>query len=121
MGLVPDPLLRLMPGEEADMIAYLGYKDGSGEWFLRLDTDSCNGCGACVEACPEDVLEVGPDEADPLRDEPVMAVKGAARKKLKYICAPCKPECGAAPAPCKAACATGAISHSEAWTNMYAQ
>jgi ferredoxin len=102
------------------MIAYLGYKDGSGEWFLRLDTEKCNGCGACVEVCPSEALEVGPDEADPLRDEPVMTVKSTERKKLKYTCAPCKPEYGDTPAPCKAACAAGAISHLEAWKNMFA-
>lgn len=101
------------------MIAFYGFKDGSGEWFLRLDTDKCNGCGACVEVCPPKALEVGPDEADPLRDEPVMKIKDADRKKLRYTCAPCKPEYGEQPAPCVAACSARAISHSEAWKNMY--
>ena len=31
------------------MIANYGYKDGSGDWFISIDTDRCNGCGKC---CP---------------------------------------------------------------------
>jgi len=37
------------------MIANYGYKDGSGEYFISIDTDRCNGCGDCVPACPADV------------------------------------------------------------------
>jgi hypothetical protein len=31
------------------LIANYGYKDGSGEYFITLDTDKCDGCGKCVE------------------------------------------------------------------------
>jgi hypothetical protein len=27
------------------MIANYGYKDGSGEFFISIDTDCCDGCG----------------------------------------------------------------------------
>ncbi len=31
--------------------ANYGYKDGSGEYFITIDTDLCNSCGKCAEAC----------------------------------------------------------------------
>ena len=31
------------------MIANYGFKDGSGDWFIVIDTDKCNGCGKCVD------------------------------------------------------------------------
>ncbi len=101
------------------MQAFLGFKDGSGDWFLILDTDKCDGCGKCVEVCPSKILEVGPDDFDPFRDEPVAKVKGEERNKIRYSCAPCKPGYGEKPAPCVAVCESGAISHTEAWKSMY--
>ena len=40
------------------MIANYGYKDGSGEYFIAIDTDRCDGCGECAPACPAGVLEI---------------------------------------------------------------
>ena len=95
------------------MLANYGYKDGSGEYFITIDTDKCDGCGKCVSACPAGVFEVlEEDPNDPLRDEPVVAVKAEKKKKLKYECAPCKPVGDRPPLPCVAACEAGAISHS---------
>jgi len=103
------------------MEAYYGFKDGSGDWFLAIDTDKCNGCGKCVEACPANVLEVGDDEYDPFREEPVAKVRVEERKKIRYSCAPCRPGYGDEPTPCSAACETGAVSHAEGWKLMYGQ
>ncbi len=94
------------------MIANYGYKDGSGDFFLAIDTDRCDGCGDCVLACPGRVLGVGEDPNDPLREEPVAFVVEAHRKKLKYTCAPCKPDHNRPPLPCVQACKPEAISHS---------
>ena len=49
------------------MIANYGYMDGSGQYFIKIDSDKCDGCGDCVTACPAGVLEVGEDENDPFR------------------------------------------------------
>lgn len=43
------------------MIIHYGYADGSGEYYLIVDTDKCDGCGRCVEVCPNDILELAPD------------------------------------------------------------
>ena len=101
------------------MQAFYGFKDGSGDWFLSIDTDKCNGCGKCVELCPMSALEVGEDEYDPFRDEPVVRVRAEERKKLRYTCAPCKPGYGEKPPPCATACESGAISHSKEWKLLY--
>ena len=94
------------------MIANYGYSDGSGKYFISIDTDKCNGCGLCVEACPERVLEIGEDPNDPLRDIPTVYVREGERKKLKYTCSSCKPIVERSPLPCIVVCKKGAIKHS---------
>ncbi|MBI4319280.1 MAG: 4Fe-4S binding protein [Chloroflexi bacterium] len=90
------------------MLANYGYKDGSGEFFITIDTDKCDGCAKCVEACPSGVLEMIVDDYD----ENVAAVTDEHRKKIKYSCAPCKPISGPRELPCQVACAPGCIAHS---------
>lgn len=95
------------------MLANFGYKDGSGEYFIRIDTDKCNGCGDCVPVCPSSVLlVVDEDPNDPLREGPVATVGKEKIKKLKYECNPCKPVENRPPLPCVAACTLDAIHHS---------
>ena len=94
------------------MKANYGYKDGSGEYFIAIDTDKCNSCGACVPACPAGVFEVVADPFDPLAENQIAVVKEEQRKKVKYSCAPCKPTGERSPLPCVVACKPGAIAHS---------
>lgn len=90
------------------MLVHYGYQDGSGDWFISIDTGRCGECvtKACVAACPVGVLEIVEDDYG---DE-VAAVTEAHRKKIKYSCAPC--QAGPGPPPCQAACSGGAIRHS---------
>ncbi len=101
------------------VIAHYGFKDGSGEWYVTIDTDKCDGCGKCPEVCPAKILEVGPDEIDIFREEPVAFVKREERKKIKYSCAPCRPGYPEQPAPCVGACEPKAIFHSDGWKILH--
>ncbi len=101
------------------MIAHYGFKDGSGNWYVVIDTDKCRGCGKCSEVCTAKILEVGQDEIDISREEPVAFVKHGERKNVRYSCAPCHPGYGDKPEPCVKACEPKAISHSEGWKVLY--
>jgi len=94
------------------MQANYGYQDGSGEYYITIDTDRCTGCGDCVPNCPAKLLEVGEDENDPLNDDEVASVVHALRTTLKDACARCKPLTDRPPLPCVAACPEDAITHS---------
>ncbi|MFH1676154.1 MAG: ferredoxin [bacterium] len=92
------------------MKAHYGYKDGAGDFFIIIDTDMCVECTEhpCALACPESVLEIITDDYD---DEVAAVVMGH-RKKIKYSCAPCKPDLNRPPLPCVTACPSSAIAHS---------
>jgi Fe-S-cluster-containing hydrogenase component 2 len=92
------------------MKANYGYMDGSGEYFITIDTDLCIDCDhhGCVDACPEKLFEIIVDDYD---DE-VSSIKEDHRKKIKYDCGPCKPAGERPPLPCVEACTPGAITHS---------
>ena len=96
------------------MLANYGYEDGSGGFYITIDTDKCNGCGACVTACPAGVLAMGENEYEFDAEGEVALVVPDHRKKIKYSCAPCKPVSGCASAdlPCVKACGPDAIAHS---------
>ncbi|MEM4733658.1 MAG: 4Fe-4S binding protein [Candidatus Bathyarchaeia archaeon] len=87
-------------------MTHYGYSDGSGEYYIVIDSDKCKGCGECVTACPQSALELVTMLID-LEDKTVAAVTEQHRRKIKYSCSPCKPEIGKA--PCVLACAQDAI------------
>lgn len=92
------------------MKANYGYMDGSGEYYITIDTGLCVECPdhPCVAACPVGMLEIIVDDYD----DQVAAIKEEHRKKVKYDCAPCKPVSNRPPLPCIAACTQGAVTHS---------
>lgn len=92
----------------SNYIANHGYTDGSGNYYIIIDTDKCDSCGKCVDACPKGVLELITDDYD----DKIASVKHEHHKNLKYVCAPCKPVSGERNLKCQDACPSKAIKHS---------
>ncbi|MEM2144099.1 MAG: 4Fe-4S binding protein [Candidatus Jordarchaeaceae archaeon] len=88
------------------IITYYGYRDGSGEYFIIVDTEKCNGCGKCVKQCPRGALKLMTLMID-LEDKSLAVVAEEHRNKIKYTCSPCKPESNKT--PCVLACKWKAI------------
>ncbi len=89
-------------------VAHYGYADGSGEYYISVDTGKSDCCGQCVERCPQHLFEVTLDDYD----DSVVVVAEAHRKKLRYSCAACKPVDNRPELPCLVACAPTALQHS---------
>jgi Fe-S-cluster-containing hydrogenase component 2 len=88
------------------IITYYGYCDGSGEYYIVVDSDKCSGCGTCIDKCPQNALQLVSEFID-LEDKTVAAIKEAHRKKIKYTCTACKPETNQT--PCVLACESKAV------------
>jgi Fe-S-cluster-containing hydrogenase component 2 len=89
------------------MIIHYGYSDGSGEYYISIDSEKCNGCGKCIASCPQQALELGSVMVD-LDEKLVATVAENHRRKIKYTCHLCKPE--TKKAPCVLICDKEAIS-----------
>jgi Fe-S-cluster-containing hydrogenase component 2 len=88
------------------LITHYGYCDGSGEFYIVVDSERCSGCGKCVMVCPKKALLTQTEFID-LEDKVVVAVSEEHRKKIKYTCGSCKPENNLT--PCVLACEGNAI------------
>jgi ferredoxin len=96
------------------MISNYGYEDGSGFYYITIDSDLCACCQehGCVAACPQGVYVLEVDDYDEL----VAVVAESRRKRLRELCSPCKGQNGGGGTerrlPCTDACPGGAIRHS---------
>ncbi|NLV87375.1 MAG: ferredoxin [Clostridiales bacterium] len=70
------------------MIANYGYEDGSGHYYIKIDTAKCAECSdkPCIKACPEQLYVTELDDFD---DE-VIIIREDARNTLQTNCANCK-------------------------------
>ncbi len=89
------------------IITHYGYCDGSGEYYISIDSGKCDGCGKCMSLCPRSALNLETILVD-LEDVVVAAVSDEYRKKIKYTCSSCQPENGKT--PCILACEKRAIN-----------
>ena len=89
------------------MEANYGYSDGSGDYFIVIDTDKCDGCGACVSACPEKVFEIAPDDYD----KTVARVRDEMVGRISYVCPGFNGCSSSREVNCRSVCQPGAINH----------
>ena len=70
------------------MLSHYGYEDGSGSYYIQIDTDKCCDCveKPCIQACPAGLYEVYLDDYD----NEVVRVKEGERNHLKERCVICK-------------------------------
>jgi ferredoxin len=87
--------------------ANYGYTDGTGDYFITIDTDKCDGCGDCVAACPENIFELAEDDYGKV----VATVMEETRKRLGYLCPGFNVVCSRKEINCHIACENKAISH----------
>ncbi len=59
-----------------------GYTDATGDYYITVDTDKCNGCGDCVPACPKNLFEMYIDDYD----ETKARIRQEAVKTLGFVC-----------------------------------
>ena len=90
------------------MIANYGYEDGSGHYYIRIDTAKCAECSdkPCIKLCPEKLFATELDDFD----EEVVLIREDARNTLQTNCATCKATGDME--PCRKACPSDAIGFS---------
>jgi len=94
-------------GTKDEAKVHYGYSDGTGSYFITIETGRCDGCGECVSVCPSAVFEVVKDDDG----QPKAKVKEGARKKLAFLC-PGFPSCSSTlKVNCHSVCPKDAISH----------
>jgi len=99
---------RLIGAETRGMKIHYGYSDATGEYFITIDTELCDGCGECVPACPSAVFEVAADDTG----QPKVMVKEGVRKRLALVCPGFQSCSSTHQVNCHSACPKDAISHS---------
>lgn len=93
----------------AAAVFHYGYSDGTGEYFITIDTGRCDGCGRCQEVCPAGIFAIAADDYG----RQVAKVKGEMARQIGYLCALCKPSQGERDLKCVKACEEKeAIAHS---------
>jgi len=85
-----------------------GYSDATGNYFITVDNDLCDGCGRCVKACPASIFEIALDDSGAKK----VKVADAVRKKISILC-PGLYKCNSENKNnCHTACPKAAITHS---------
>jgi NAD-dependent dihydropyrimidine dehydrogenase PreA subunit len=95
-------------GKREEMKISYGYSDGTGEYYITLDSGKCDGCAKCIPACPVSVWELGRND----HGQPKARVKEEVRKKLHLTCPGYKVCSAENILNCHSACPNDAIGHS---------
>ena len=94
-------------GTREELKVQYGYSDGTGDYFITIDTGRCDGCGECVPACPPGIFEVAKNDAS----QPKAKVKEEAKKKLAFLCPGFHACSSKLEVNCHRVCQKDAISH----------
>jgi len=89
------------------MTVHYGYTDGTGDYFVAIDSSRCDGCGDCVQACPAGLLVLGREDGHRPRAE----VREGARKGLALLCPGFQSCSSKNEVNCHSVCSRDAISH----------
>ncbi len=84
-----------------------GYSDGTGSYYITIDTGRCDGCGACADVCPADLLFLSCENG-----RTVATVKGEAIKRIAQLCPGIQFCRSRQEKTCHGVCQANAISHS---------
>ncbi len=90
-----------------EMKAQYGYSDGTGDYFITVDTGKCDGCGECVKACPAALFALAKDNYRQLK----AGIKEESRKKLHIACPGFKACAQSNTVNCHSVCPKDALSH----------
>ena len=93
--------------KQAAKVQY-GYSDGTGNYFITIVTELCDGCGECVKVCPADIFVVDKDDDG----QPSSKVKEEVRKKLALLCPGFQSCSRKNQVNCHSVCRKDAINHS---------
>ena len=67
---------------EVDGKKQYGYTDGTGDYYITIDSAKCSSCGECVTTCPADIFEMASEDGR----EPKAVVVDGVRKRLAILC-----------------------------------
>ncbi|MEE8470955.1 MAG: acyl-CoA dehydratase activase [Dehalococcoidia bacterium] len=98
---------RFHEASKEAMDAHYGYTDGTGDYFIVISTDRCDGCGNCVTACPARILIMAGDNGR----RPKATLKEESRKELAFLCPGYHSCSDAHDVNCHSVCTKEAISH----------
>ena len=94
------------------MIANYGCEDGSGAYYISIDTAKCSDCndhGCITGGCPAAIFQLESDDWD----NEIAVVKKETCNRLQSVCSDCKPLSDRpVMLPCQNACKLRSIVHS---------
>lgn len=92
------------------MLANYGYEDGSGIYYITIDTDKCNHCEekSCIKACQAELFKSEVDDWD----NEIVVIDKSRCNMLLTACAVCKSTSNPGEQfLCQAICRLKAIDH----------